>query len=279
VRRLRGFAVLHPVPSLLVALAVAALALVADASPRDALVLAVGMFGFQVSIGALNDIADMERDRLARPDKPLPAGVVPVRAAWAVVVIGAAVGLVVSASFGPAVLLVGLLGAGSGYAYDLAARPLGLGWLAFALALPALLVWVWLAAAGTLPPQAQLLLPLAALAGPAVHLANSMADAAVDRRSGAASLATRLGPRRSAAVLLGLDALIWALAWISLAREGSLSTEALLTLSVATGMAATGALLSVWPRTAASDAGWTLAAAALALLAVTWVATLGAAPA
>lgn len=277
-RRLRGFAVLHPVPSLLVALAVAALALVAAASVASAAALAVGMLGFQVSIGALNDIADLERDRIGRPDKPLPAGVVSVRAAWAVVIIGAAGGLIVSASFGPAVLLVGLVGAGSGYAYDVAARRVGLGWLAFALALPALLVWVWLAAAGTLPPQAQLLLPLAALAGPAVHLANSMADAPVDRRSGAASLATRLGPRRSRVVLLGLDALIWTLAWLSLALEGPLSTETLLGLSVATGMAAAGAVLSVWPRTAASDAGWTLAAAALALLAVTWVATLGAAP-
>jgi 4-hydroxybenzoate polyprenyltransferase len=258
-----------------VSAAVAALAMVADGGVVTALVLAAGMFGFQVSIGALNDLVDADRDRLAGADKPIPAGLVSRRVAMVVVVAGASTGLAVSASFGGAVLLVGLLGAGSGYAYDLVARRAGLGWITFAVALPALLVWVWLAAAGTLPPESMVLLPLAALAGPAVHLANSMADTDDDQQTGATSLATRLGPHRSRRVLVGLDLVIWALAWLGLVLLAPLSAGALLLTSVATVVAGVGALASISARTASSDLGWTLGALALAMVAVIWVATLG----
>ncbi len=256
------------------AVAAAVLAAVAGADRSVSLLLAAGMFGFQVSIGALNDLLDAERDRLAQPDKPIPAGAISRRTVAAIAVIGGAVGLLVSASFGWAVLAAGAVGAGCGYAYDLVARRAGLAWLTFAIALPSLLAWVWLAAAGTLPPHAELLLPLAALAGPAVHLANSMADADTDRESGTISLAIRLGRQRSGRVLLGLDLAVWALAWLGLALLGPLSTGVLVATSLATAMAVSGALFSIAPRTAASDLGWTLAAAALAMLAVIWVATL-----
>lgn len=269
----RSIALLHPLPSALVATVVAALAAVAGAAISDILLLAVGMFGFQVSIGALNDLVDADRDRLTQPDKPIPAGIVSVRAAMVITVIGGVTGLGISAWYGPAVLVVGLVGLGCGYAYDVAARRNGLGWLAFAVALPALLVWAWLAAAGTLPPTWQVLLPLAVLAGPTVHLANSMSDVDADRRSGAMSLATRLGPRRSRIVLVVLSLVIWILAPLGLVLQGTVAPAAWLALAGATVLAATGVLLSTWQRTASSAAGWMLGALALAILAVTWVAT------
>ena len=60
----------------------------------------------------------------------------------------------------------------------------GAGWLCFAAALPLLLAWTWLAAAGSLPPGWPFLLPLAALAGPALHLANSLVDVDSDAQTG-----------------------------------------------------------------------------------------------
>jgi 4-hydroxybenzoate polyprenyltransferase len=274
-RAARGIAVLHPLPSALVATAVGALAVVAGAPRWEVFWLAVGMFGFQVSIGALNDIVDAERDRKVQPAKPIAGGIVSERAALAIVLAGAFTGLGVSAGFGLPVLLVGVVGLGCGYAYDLLARRVGLGWLTFAVALPALLVWTWLAAAGTLPPGWPALLPLAALAGPTVHLANGMADADTDRRSGAMSLATRLGPRRARVTLVVLTVVIWTLAPLGLVLLGAASVAAWLALSAATVLATVGVLLSIDPRTAASDVGWTLGAAALAVLAVVWVASVG----
>ncbi len=200
--------------------------MVAGAPRWEVFWLAVGMFGFQVSIGALNDIVDAERDRKVQPAKPIAAGIVSERAALAIVLAGALAGLGVSAGFGLPVLLVGVVGLGCGYAYDLLARRVGLGWLTFAVALPALLVWTWLAAAGTLPPGWPALLPLAALAGPTVHLANGMADADHDRRSGAMSLATRLGPRRARVTLVVLTVVIWTLAPLGLVLLGAASVAA-----------------------------------------------------
>lgn len=255
----------------------AGISAVAGAPLAVVLLLALGMFGFQASIGAVNDLVDAERDRVVQPHKPIPAGDISVRGARLVALAGALVGLAISAWAGSAVLVVAVIGLGSGYAYDLVARRVGLGWLAFAVALPALLAWAWLAAAGELPPGWVVLLPLAALAGPAVHLANSMADLDTDRHMGAASLATRLGRRRSRQLLLGLDAVIWILAWLSLVWLGTISATDLVVMSLATVLAAVGAGLSVWPRTASSDLGWLLAAMALAIMAVLWVAGVAAA--
>lgn len=252
------------------------MSLVAGASLAVGALLAIGMFGFQASIGALNDLRDAEHDRLTRLDKPIPAGLVTARAAGAVVVIGAAAGLAVSAWFGLVVLALGGVGLGAGFAYDLSARRAILGPLAFAIALPTLLAWTWWAAAGTLPPGWPLLLPLAALAGPGVHLANGMADIMADRRSGATSLATRLGRRRSGLLLLVLDVAVWTLAWLGLAWVGPPSSAILLVVLLATSLAAAGAALSLARRTATSKAGWMVGAVALAMLAVAWGATVAA---
>ncbi len=271
-RTARRLWIVHPGPSLLAAAAAGALAAVAGAELWAVLLLLAGMFGFQASIGALNDIVDAERDGSVRSDKPIPAGLVSVRSALVIVVAGAALGLVVSASFGWPVLFVGVVGLASGWAYDLLARSTGWAWLSFAVALPALVSWAWLAAASDLPPGWPVLLPLAALAGPAVHLANSMADGSTDQETGATSLAVRLGVRRSRMTLLGLDALIWTLGWLSLVALGALSMGMLLVLVAATALAAVGAILSVNTRSASSDLGWMLGSVALALLAILWVA-------
>ena len=275
-RAVLGLRVIHPLPSALNAALVIALAIVADASLLEAGLLGLAMLGFQASIGALNDIVDADRDRLGKPTKPIPAGLIGSRGATIVAVAGAAVGLVISAGFGLPVLILGAAGYGCGLAYDLVMRRRGLGWLCFAGAFPLLLAWTWMAAAGSLPPGWPLLLPLAALAGPTIHLANSLVDLEADatgwgdqpgdvaRRGPCAARADDPQHRR-----------IYVLAWVILRWLADPSTAALAVAAAATLCAGLGVSLSWRSATRAREHGWLLQATGLALLAVAWVAAAG----
>ena len=215
----------------------AALAVAAGAGAVVAVALAMAMLGYQVSIRALNDLVDAAPDRLAKPGAPIPAGLVSRRQATAIVMVGGAVGSVISASFGLTVLAVGTAGYACGLAYDLTARRGGWGWLCFALAIPLLLVWTWLAAVDALPPAWPILLPLAALAGPALHLSNSLADVEADRQAGTASLATRLGERRARVVLAWLVVVVVGLGWAALLLLGAVPLAAAFLVVTATLLA------------------------------------------
>jgi 4-hydroxybenzoate polyprenyltransferase len=265
-------AVVHPAPSALNAVLVAILALIAGGERSVAGVLAIAMLGLQFSIGALNDVADVEDDRPWKPRKPIPAGLIPIEFAITIVVLGAVVGLGISASFGIEVLILGAAGYASGVAYDVVLRRVGLGWLCFAAAFPLLLVWTWLAAAGTLPPGWPLLLPLAALAGPALHLANSLVDVDSDARVGRPSLAAQLGPRSARVALAILMAIILVLAWATLAWVGSPSSLALAAALGGTSTTALGVALSWQESPRSREVGWLLQAVGLATMAATWLA-------
>src|SRR4051812_33624485 len=79
----------HPFPSLLDGVVVAGIALIAGADPLTAVQLGVSMTALQVSIGTVNDIVDAPRARVAKPGKPIPAGVVSVRLAQTLAVVSA----------------------------------------------------------------------------------------------------------------------------------------------------------------------------------------------
>jgi 4-hydroxybenzoate polyprenyltransferase len=271
-RAVLGLRVIHPLPSALNTALVIALAIVAGASHLEAGLLGLAMLGFQASIGALNDVADADLDRLAKPTKPIPAGVIDRRGATIVAVAGAAVGLAISAGFSLPVLILGAAGYGCGLAYDLVMRRWGRGWICFAGAFPLLLAWTWMAAAGSLPPGWPLLLPLAGLAGPTIHLANSLVDLDADERAGVTSLATSLGEDRAPLVLTILTASIYVLAWVILTWLANPPMAALAAATAATLCAGLGVSLSWRSATRAREQGWLLQATGLALLAVAWVA-------
>jgi 4-hydroxybenzoate polyprenyltransferase len=189
------------------------------------------------------------------------------------VVAGGIAGLTISAGFSLSVLILGAIGYASGVAYDLVMRQLGLGWLCFAVAFPTLLAWTWLAAADTPPPGWPFLLPLAALAGPAIHLANSLVDVDVDERADLSSMATRLGPARARWTLAGLTVTVYLLAWVMLISLPAVNSSAIVAAAFATVVAAVGVGLS-WQRSGrALQAGWMAQAVGLAGFAVAWVAS------
>ncbi len=191
----------HPFPSFVNAGLVLGLSLLAGADLARSSVLAVGMLGLQFCIGVVNDLADEQLDALTKPWKPIASGLVSRRDGVLVALLTGGGGLVLAASAGlvPAVLALAMLGAG--LAYDLRLKPTAWAWLCFAVAFPLLPIYAWYGAVGMLPPRAELLLPLAALAAPALQLSNGLADLEADRLGGIATLATRLGRRRTLAVM------------------------------------------------------------------------------
>jgi 4-hydroxybenzoate polyprenyltransferase len=264
--------IIHPLPSALNTALVVAIATVAGAPPVEAGLLGLAMLGFQASIGALNDVVDADHDRRSKLMKPIAVGAIGRRGAIIVALAGAAVGLIVSAGFGLPVLILGAAGLGCGLAYDLVMRQRGLGWLCFAGAFPLLLAWTWVGAAGSLPPGWPMLLPLAALAGPTIHLANSLVDLEADAQAGVTSLATRLGGERAPFALAIATTVIYVLAWAILIWLAAPPTAALLTAAAATLCAGLGVSLSWRSAARAREQGWLLQATGLALLAVAWVA-------
>jgi 4-hydroxybenzoate polyprenyltransferase len=274
VRLVGALRVLHPVPCLIDAVAVVALALVAGADLARALILGVAMLAFQACIGALDDVVDAEADRLVKPAKPIPAGLVRPRLGLALAGLGALVGLGVSASYGPVVLVLGAAGLATGVAYDLLPRSWGIGWVCFIPALPLLIAWTWVASAGDLPPAWPSLFVVAAIAGPMLSLANGLVDREADARTGRSGLAVRLGARRGWLVLVALTVTTYGLAWSSLLV---LTGPSVPVAPASLGLAATGLALAGLRESRSRDprrreAGWLLGAVGLAALGVGWVA-------
>jgi 4-hydroxybenzoate polyprenyltransferase len=270
VERLRSLAVLHPFPSFLNAALVSGLFLLARGGLADALLLGGGMLCLQFAIGAVNDVVDTQDDAAAKPHKPIAAGLIGRETALRLGVVLAGIGLAVYAVFGSLLLLLAVAMLACGLAYDLWLKRAGLGWLCFAAAFPLLPLSTWLAATGGMPPRAEILLPVAALAGPALQLSNGLADLERDRARGIPAPVVRLGAKRSVVVLGGLLGLVYGLAWISLAG-GPTNGLALAALSVATALAIAGLALSASSSTALRERAWQAQAVGIAMLAGGWL--------
>lgn len=258
--------IIHPFPTVLVSLATVALASLAGGAPPTVVALGVGMLGFQSAIGATNDLADRARDRETGAAKPIPAGQIGLPAAVAVAVGGSAVGLVLAALVGPVVLVTGAVGLACGLAYDLWLRTRGLGTLAYAVALPTLLVHAWWGGSGTLPPGGAEVLLLAALVGPGLHLSNAL----VEPDLGTTLLGradARDGHRLAVAVLGVVIGATHLLAWGLLAGTGRPDGPVWAMLAGGV-LAALGVGLSASASRGRRAMGWTCQAIATASLAV-----------
>jgi 4-hydroxybenzoate polyprenyltransferase len=239
------------------------------------------MLGIQFSIGALNDLVDAPRDAQQKPSKPIPSGHVTRRTAGSVAVVGAGLGIVLSAISSPATAIVGLACIGLGWSYDLRLSRTALSWLPLSLALPLLPIHAWLGAAGTIPNGLLTLVPVGVLGGGGLAIANGLADFERDASSGRGAIAVLLGRRRAwlaQAFVLGAAALL-AIYLAPTVPDGAVgeSVGALRMLrlgGVWTGVAAiiAGSAALASGRASIRERGWELDAIGVACLGIGWLA-------
>lgn len=241
------------------------------------------MLSVQASIGAVNDLADIEADTLGKPGKPIPAGLVTpaVARVWATGSLVLCVLLALPSGEGTVALALACLALG--YLYDLRLSRTVLSWLPLALALPLLPVFAWLGAAGEVPPGLVTLVPIAMLAGGALLVANGIVDVERDTLAGKATVAVRIGRRRAwlaHAVTIAI-AVVLALVLAPPVPEaagldlgGSQALRTLRTLGLPLGALAivAGAWLLGAARPGHRERGWELEAIGTAVLGLGWLA-------
>ena len=260
----------HPFPSALDGVVVAAVAVVAGAAPAVALQLGVSMTALQASIGALNDLHDAADDAGRKPGKPIPAGLVRVPLARAVSIGGAVVGVGLAAGIGGRLAALAIVVLLIGYGYDLVAKGTAWSWLPFAVGIPILPVYGWFGGVGGLPAFFVALLPMTVLAGAALAIANARADLERDEAAGTVSVATRLGLERS----WRLHAVLWlatatvALGWLAL--RGAEPFRVLVVV-VAAGLIGTAVIWSRRRGPMARERAWEFEAVGAALALFAWL--------
>ena len=270
----------HPFPSILDGLVVALVAVVAGGSVPVALGLGLSMTLIQFAIGTVNDIVDARRDAGHKPGKPIPAGLVSIRAAWAVAVACAAGGLAIAILGGPWLVALGVVGLAIGLAYDLWAKGTTLSWLPFAVGIPLLPVYGWYGATGALPGLFLVLVPAAANAGTALAIANAIVDMERDEEAGAHSIALALGPTRAGWLVVGLHAVVAVLALgtaIVLGAPTGWVVAILLAAVAPLAGAVLGLVAAQRPAGAWRELAWEIQAVGTGLLAVAWLGALSAA--
>ena len=189
----------HAVPVIVVLAAAAAFGLIAAGGwpgLGDMLRLLGAMLGAQLAIGAVNELADADLDAVAKPDKPIPAGLV--SRGGAGIVAGCGIGMMaaLSLTFGVASFMLCTIGTLVGIAYSLWFKRSIWSWVPYLIALPLLPIWVW-TALDTLPTALLAIYPIGAAVIIAVQIAQSLPDVTVDRETNVRTLAAALGPDRA----------------------------------------------------------------------------------
>lgn len=192
----RGFLLLaHPIPVTFHIIAVLLLAILA-AWPRlnwSILVLLVAAHAaMQLAIAFSNDYCDRQVDALHKKDKPIPRGLVQPREALLMTVLLITLMFVLLLPLSRLALLLSLLYLMLGLAYNLGLKSTLWSGIVFALAIPLIPAYAF-AAVGHITPFIFWCIPVAALLGVALNLANSLPDIEGDAASQKRTLAVVLG--------------------------------------------------------------------------------------
>lgn len=164
------------------------------------LILFGSIFLIHASIGISNDYCDFALDRQTKPGKPLVRGDINARTALLVAYLAATAGALLSFWFGWKTLIVSLTVLASGLTYNFWAKGTIHSWVPYAVAVPALPVWSFLAA-DKFRSIVLLSFPLGVLISLALNLANTLPDLTGDVRNGVKGLTHRLGRSRSTIVV------------------------------------------------------------------------------
>lgn len=260
----------HPGPSLLVtAVAVAATGVLERHVPAAATVasLVLVVLPAQFAIGALNDWADADTDRAHKPFKPLPRGMVSPRLAMAVAVVALALSLATAAHWSARFLLIDVLGAGAGIAYDLGLKRTPLSFLCWWGGFEAVVLQA-MAAAGV--GGALVTLPLSGLLALALLVSNALPDAAGDQLTATTTVPVLLGgaiSRRVIAATVVVAAVYAGAVAVPLRLGAGAAVTALI-------LAGAASLFATLPLRAVSRAGFPLLALLTAAAAISWLAAL-----
>ena len=209
-----GFWMLGHVEPILLILTVVALFAVRATWPRPPwtliLFLLAGQAAMQLSIGILNDYCDRHLDMLGRKNKPIVLGLIRPHEALLAGLLMIAIMFVILLPLNLFALLaaIGYLALGQIYNLGLKSTPLS-GFL-FALAMPLLPLYAF-AGIGHIPSMVIWFLPIGALLGVALNLANSLPDIEEDAAGNAHTLAVTLGAKGSflaCPLLIALAALL-----------------------------------------------------------------------
>ena len=189
------WALTHPGPSLVTALAYAAFALLAAhgrPEPAKLAITVIGMIALQFAISAFNDYRDREADALSHKFKPVALGVLSPRAALAATALFTAIMIACYAPYGLEPLLIAGAFLVLGFAYDLGLKSTPLGAVMMGLAFPLLPLLAWDLFA-TVKPALYWTFPIGLAIGASIHIADALPDAAADQAAGARGLTQALG--------------------------------------------------------------------------------------
>lgn len=262
----------HAVPIIAVMSATAAFALIARGGwpgTADMAALLLAMLGGQVSIGAVNELVDVELDRASKPSKPIAAGLVTEDGARLMAFCGILVMIAGSLRFSFAAFALCALGTGLGVAYSFWFKRTMWSWVPYVLAVPLIPIWVW-SALEEVPLALLAVYPIAIPALVAVQIAQSVPDIEADQSVRVRTLAVALGERRAMVVCWGSVVLSVVLATV-LAPQAA---ERPVWGWVASGVAITlvGFNAALWRRDPHRGrmSCFPLVAAAVAILGVGW---------
>jgi 4-hydroxybenzoate polyprenyltransferase len=272
--------VVHPIPSALYVVAVGAfswLAAVAAHHPLDPGRLArvlVAMACAQCAIGATNDYLDRPLDARTKPSKPLVRGLIAPDTALLLAIMCSALLVLVMTPLGLLPLILGLLVELLGLAYDFGLKGTPVSALLYAVYFPLIPLLAW-SVFGRAQPFLPWVLPLGALLGIAMNVANSLPDLEDDLAQGVRGLPHLLGLRRGLAVAWGGPVLALCLLWLlDISRVVPATLPAML-FATAAGLLSLALAIGLYqarPGPATLRLTFLIQAAGVVALAVGWLA-------
>jgi 4-hydroxybenzoate polyprenyltransferase len=209
-----GLWMLGHVEPIILILTVVALFAVRATWPRPPwmliLLLLAGQAAMQFSIGILNDYCDRRLDALAGKDKPIVLGLILPHEALLVGLLMIVIMFIILLPLSLLALLASLSYLVLGQIYNLGLKSTPLSGILFALAMPLLPLYAF-AGVGRIPSMVIWFIPIGAVLGLALNLANSLPDIEEDAAGNAQTLAVTLGAKGSllaCPLLIALAALL-----------------------------------------------------------------------
>jgi len=209
-----GFWMLGHVEPIIFILTVVALFAVRATWPRPPwtliLLLLAGQAAMQLSIGILNDYCDRRLDALGGNNKPIVLGLIRPHEALLAGLLMIAIMFVILLPLNLIALLAALGYLALGQIYNLGLKSTPLSGILFALAMPLLPLYAF-AGVGRIPSMVIWFIPIGAILGVALNLANSLPDIEEDAAGNAQTLAVTLGAKGSflaCPLLIALAALL-----------------------------------------------------------------------